>query len=36
MPLGGRLHGMQQISIALKSLSARKAVAKSFSEEGKM
>jgi hypothetical protein len=27
---------MQQISIALKSLSARKAVAKSFSEEGKM
>jgi hypothetical protein len=28
MSLGGRLHGMQQISIALKSLSAHKAVAK--------
>jgi hypothetical protein len=27
MSLGGRLHGMQQISIALKSLSAHKAVA---------
>jgi hypothetical protein len=36
MSLGGTLHGMQPISIVLKSLSAHKAVAESLSEEAKV
>jgi hypothetical protein len=36
MSLDGRLHGMQPISIVLKSLSAHKAVAESLSEEAKV